>query len=217
MLIHRRLILIVALALPLCASGCVEESYTLRAGTDVSDDVSKPKPKEPKDDDPMPIFGSAVQFLSGDTIVLPGQRVIRLAGVEAPGPKDPFHKACLETLKALVRRQIFRMVHTAGSKYTDSVWRVNLLVPSVEDVELAEGIVSPKGSNANSVNCILLANGLVRPTADMAQLRFAPVDGEGKLQPLSDERNQKVIDLFNECYQLGKRNVAGIYSGEFQE
>ncbi|MGE0435237.1 MAG: hypothetical protein AB7S36_23505 [Planctomycetota bacterium] len=209
--------LLAVLAAALLLPACVEESSTVHTGTDFSSG-SGVKPKEPKADDPMPMFGSAVEFLSGDTIRLPGGRLIHLAGVSAPGPGQPYHMECKKILGAIVRRQIFRMVHVKGSTYVDPVWEVNLLVPSLEDVELAEGIVSQKGTNANSVNCVLLANGLVRPRPDLDALHFAPVNEQtGKLEPMSDDRNQRVLDLFKECYEIGKRNSLGIYSGEFAE
>ena len=182
------------------ATGCTTSEEVVYTGYSAEPSQAAER-REPQPDDPLPPIGN-VQVISGDTLRLSSGQTLKLHGVRAPRQGEPYYRKARRWLQSLVGHQIVRFSYKEGTRYTDDVWHVNMLVPNPEHQQ----------GGALSANALLLANGLAREE-DISSLHFARVGEDGKLAPLDHEKNEAIRELFRKSAQEARNANRNIYSG----
>ena len=197
----KRTLITLACLLALTIIGCSTTEDTTYVGYEMGN-APPVERREVNERTPLPPLAT-LEVLSGDTVRVPSGKILRLAGIRAPAPGEPYHQTARQWLRSLVRNQIVRLTYLVDTRYTDAVWNVNILVPNRE----------PGAGGALSANALMLANGLATEAPGIDSLRFATVTDGGRLTPLGEERDAAIRSLFTSAANTARVNRANIFSG----
>lgn len=140
----------------------------------------------------LPTFIAVSNVLTGDTIALRNGHVVRVAGIRAPGPGEPYHSASRDFAATMIAPYpLIKLVYTVETDYDDEVWVANVLFDNPNADEHTQ-----RGSL--SLANTMLAQGMARVSSDIDRLAFkygpegSGSDGANKSEPFPTQVNERI-------------------------